>query len=276
MRLKIIQIPDGFAKDADECLKKDPAVWFKAVTEAQEIMEWYLALVRQRFDIANPRERQQAATLLSEELLRIPHIVERDFWMRRSADLLHLDAAVMAQEIAVMERRIKRAVSGVAPETVKAQPEIVQSAEDRQFDQLARTWWGILLAFPVVGADALLAVPPELFIGTQFFELYDFMQTTYTTNDFSIEKIAEQWSRNGRSAEFTALSLQAERDYPTGLTLAQARTELADISQRLVMAWKKKQHKELLFTMKEAERSGNRVVADQALVELQKLSLGNS
>lgn len=276
MRLKIIHIPDGFAKDADECLKKDPAVWFKAVAEAQEIMEWYLALVRQRFDINNPRECQQAATLLCEELLRIPHVVERDFWMRRSADTLHLDVSVMVQEIARIERSAKRVILGTATESVKTPSEPLMKPEDRHFDQVARTWWGIALAFPALLSKALSAAPPTLFVGTQFFELYDFLQTTYTTNDFSMEKIAEHWSQNGRMAEFTALSLQMERDYPAGLTPAQAQSEFDAISQRLLAAWKKKQHKQLVFTMKEAERSGNRAAADEALIELQKLSLLNS
>jgi DNA primase len=39
MNVKVIQIPSGFAKDADECLKKDKAVWFKAVAGATSVQQ---------------------------------------------------------------------------------------------------------------------------------------------------------------------------------------------------------------------------------------------
>lgn len=41
MKVKVIVIPAGAGKDADECLKKNPQVWFEAVQSAQDVMDWY-------------------------------------------------------------------------------------------------------------------------------------------------------------------------------------------------------------------------------------------
>lgn len=277
LRVKVIQIPDGFAKDADECIKKDPAVWFKAVAEAQEIMEWYLNLTRKRFDINNPRDRQLAATMLAEELNRIPHVVERDFWVKRIADALRVEPTVIMQEVAVVKR--KQSIAGTrfekrAPVGVAAAlpPKPPLSTEERHIELLLKTWWGIVLTFPALFPEAITTFNPEIFVGTPFFELYDFWRTTYTTHELSSQELAEEWSRRGKSEEYSAFALQSERDYPDGLTVSQAKVELKDVGGRIVAAFLKQKRKEALYAMKEAERSQDPAQMAEALAAMQKLS----
>lgn len=277
LRVKVIQLPAGFAKDADECLKKDPNVWFKAVVDAQEVMDWYLALTRKRFDVNNPRERQQAATMLAEELQRIPHIVERDFWVKRIADALRVEPSVILQEITLVKRRLSmtgtRFEARLQPATVASVPVTsVLSPEERHFELLLKTWWGIILTFPALFPEAVKSFNPEVFVGTPFFELYDFWRTTYTTRELSPQELAEEWSRRGKKDEYAAFALQSERDYPDGLTLVQARAELADVAERIVASFAKKMRKQALYAMKEAERSGDPALVAEALSEVQRLS----
>lgn len=277
LRIKVIKLPDGFAKDADECIKKDPAVWFKAVEGAQEIMEWYVALAVKRFDVSNPRERQAAATMLAEELNRIPHLVERDFWIKRIADALRVEPPVIMQEVALVKRkhnvgasRTDGFVRSVPAIPVPQKP--VASLEERRFELLLKTWWGILVAFPELFPEAVKRCDPQVFIGTPYFDLYDFWRTTYTTNEFSVQKFAEEWARRGKGDDYATLSLQAERDYPDGLTRETARAELANMAVRINEAFGKNKRKIALYAMKEAERSNDPSLLAKALQDLQNLS----
>lgn len=277
LRIKVIKIPDGFAKDADECIKKDPAVWFKSVEGAQEIMEWYVALAVKRFDVNNPRERQGAATMLAEELNRIPHLVERDFWIKRIADALRVDPSVILQEINVAKRSQttgaarSEGVARIVPALPPPQKPIA-SPEERRFELLLKTWWGILVAFPELFPEAAKRCDPQVFIGTPYFDLYDFWRTAYTTNEFSVQKFAEEWALRGKSDDYATLSLQAEHDYPAGLTKESARTELVNVAARINEAFAKNKRKIALYAMKEAERSNDPALVAKALSDLQNLS----
>src|SRR3989339_1072291 len=61
MNIRVIQIPPGEGKDADECLQKNPEVWFKAVAEAVSVMDWYFKNILFGVNLHDPRKKQQTA-----------------------------------------------------------------------------------------------------------------------------------------------------------------------------------------------------------------------
>ena len=75
MSIKVIRIPEGAGKDADECLKKNPAVWFQSVKDASDIMDWYFERAFGGRNTDNPKEKQQIANELLPEIARIPYAV---------------------------------------------------------------------------------------------------------------------------------------------------------------------------------------------------------
>jgi DNA primase len=277
LRVSVIRIPDGFAKDADECIKKDPQVWAKAVAEAEDIMAWLIQLARKRYNVGDPRERQLAATMLAEELNRIPHLVERDFWVQRIADAVRVEPSVILQEIAQIRRKIAQSTPRFEAKkplaTAPAAPtKPLLSPEERHFELLLRTWWGILLTYPALFSEAMSKIDPQVFVGTSFFELYDFWRTTYTTKELTSQELAEEWIRRGKGEDYAAYALQSQRDYPDGLSLSQAKIELNNVAERIALAYKKQQRKLALYAMKEAEQSGDPARVAEALAALQKLS----
>ncbi|MEK9158840.1 MAG: DNA primase, partial [Patescibacteria group bacterium] len=77
MNIKIIVVPKDFAKDPDECLKKDPAVWFKSVEEARSIMDYFFDKTFAGRDLKNPEKRGEAAKILLEQISRLGDTVEQ-------------------------------------------------------------------------------------------------------------------------------------------------------------------------------------------------------
>ncbi len=99
MSVKVIRLPEGAGKDADECLKNNPDVWFKAVQDAEDIMVWYFHKAFAGKDIRQPRVQQEVADILLQEINRIPYGVERDYWLRELGGQLGVDASVLRDDI---------------------------------------------------------------------------------------------------------------------------------------------------------------------------------
>lgn len=95
--VKIIGLPIGAGKDADECLKKNPAVWHDAVANAHQFMDDILMRCSETPELrADPRKKDAASKKIISFIELIPSAVERDHWIQRaavsfgtSADALH-------------------------------------------------------------------------------------------------------------------------------------------------------------------------------------------
>lgn len=107
MSIKVVRIPEGAGKDADECLKKNPRVWFDAVGNAEDIMDWYFAKAFRGKDPAKPRDKQKIADELLPDISRIPYAVERDHWMRELAGRIGVDTAVLREDMIRLRRSSK-------------------------------------------------------------------------------------------------------------------------------------------------------------------------
>jgi len=99
LHVKVIEIPEGKGKDPDECLKKNPDVWFRAVDGASPVMNWYFSRAFAGKDISNPRNKQAVVDVLLPEVSRIPYAVERDHWLQELAARVGVDVAILREDI---------------------------------------------------------------------------------------------------------------------------------------------------------------------------------
>ena len=106
MKIKIIVVPKDFAKDPDECLKKDPAVWFKAVEEAKSIMDYFFDKTFAGRDLKNPEKRGEAAKILLEQIGRLGDTVEQDFWIKKLGQILDLDHHILYDRLSALKKNI--------------------------------------------------------------------------------------------------------------------------------------------------------------------------
>jgi len=109
MHVRVIQIPEGAGKDPDECLKKNPDVWFNAVQDASPMMDWYVSRTFAGKNLADPQEKQKIVDILLPEVGRIPYAVERDHWLQQLAARVGVDVSVLRED---MKRVAKHQVPG--------------------------------------------------------------------------------------------------------------------------------------------------------------------
>jgi len=141
MNIKVIKIPDGAGKDADECLKKNPTIWFDAVRQAVSVMDWYFKNILSGVNLSDPRQKQQVADALLNEIQKIPHPVERDSWTKKLADILNVDLSVLVEMIQKKQKNPTR-----SPEIVQVKPQI--KAKIDRFHLLVNQIWSLFLKFP--------------------------------------------------------------------------------------------------------------------------------
>lgn len=107
MSVKVISLPEDAGKDADECLKKNPQVWFEAVAGAKDIMAWYVEKSFRGRDISSAKDKQQIANELLPEIARIPFAVERDHWLREVGNRLQVEVSVLREDLERLTRQKK-------------------------------------------------------------------------------------------------------------------------------------------------------------------------
>lgn len=268
MRIRVIQIPAGFAKDADECLKKDKNVWFKSVDEATEIMDWYISLATRRYDLKKPAEKRQAAQFLSAKINTLPSAVERDEWLRRAADALMVEVSALREEAKQLRAqpapRALRSEAG-APEVAKAvkletSPELLIQNE----------FWSLLMKYPAHYSALHTSLQKEHFEATPFKGLYENCEKIYNEHGLLNVEALRRIYPEGQENIVDILSLRPYRDFEE-LSEASAKLELIALLDRIKQEWKKNRRREIQHAIAQAEKNKDAERLKQLMVELQSL-----
>ncbi len=269
LNVKVIQIPKGFAKDADECIKKDPKVWFKAVAEAGEVMPWYFSLVLAKYNLGNPQQKQQAATELLAEIARIPHAVEKAEWIRRLSEQLGIDYSLLQEEVKKVKSKLPPAPRADAGATVKP---VLVTLPLTTLEGLLQEWWSLVLKFPSLYRQVRDELKPEYMEATWYARLYELSEHVYTTdNQLSIDKLRD--ALNGDHGE-NMVDILLLRPSATGMDYTEptAADELRTMAARIVVEWKKSRRYALQRALAEAEKRNDSAEVEKLFTELARLT----
>ena len=268
MNVKVIQLPKGFAKDADECIKKDPKVWFAAVGSATGVLEWYFERILSSVNRSSPTEKQQAVAILLPEIARVPFGVVRDEWLKRLGEALLIDPGVLRDEV----KRAKKAPLR-SPQTqvtsIKAPPAVL--VRESQYDILVKDFWSFLVKFP----DSFAALYPELkpvyFVNTAWHGLYEIAEKVYNNEQkLDLASVRQILAEKGREQTLDLLLLMPMKNTSEFSSL-EAGKELASVLSRIKEEWRKQRGKEIQQKIMEAERAKDKATVEALLQELQTL-----
>lgn len=271
MGIKIIQIPPGAGKDADECLKKDKAVWFKAVADAKEIMDWYFSANFLGVDKNDPKEKQKVANSLLAEIIRIPYAVEREHWLNKLAEEIKVDRATLVTEMrrisAISVPKNNTNLTKVAnTEGVK----IKEGSWDKKgkIHALSESFFALLLKFPKIVSEYMPNLRAEFFVGTPMLGLYESLKKHYN-GSVNIEAFKQDLTPEERSA-IDILVLKIDKDYGS-FDADMAIKELANLFMAIKGEWHKERRQVLYDSLKEAEKNKNSEEVQKILKEIVEL-----
>ncbi len=130
--IRIIVLPKDAGKDPDDAVRKDPAIWKKAIDDALPVIEWLYVYAFTHADAQNPAGKKEIAKKLLPEFQRISDSVERDAWVSRLARDLSVS-------VDALREAMRPSSGGVRHQVVdKSIPPIIQN--QREHELLERIW----------------------------------------------------------------------------------------------------------------------------------------
>lgn len=272
LQVKVITIPDGFGKDPDECVKKHKDVWFASVEQAQDVIPWYFDRTFAQKDIQNPRVKQQIADELLPLLLRMPHVVERDHWIRELASRLQTDPAVLVEQTKQMQKIIKMSkptTSISTTQTAEVTTVPAKMTEDRLSLLVER-----LLMLVFLRPESLLMYGPQfpdvsgMLSTAPLGGLYEIIKNSYT--EANIESLRAKISDTEVKEQFDILSMKAELEF-SQLQTSDINKEISLILKEVVLDYKRQKRAQLLRDIEVAERNGQTQQVTELLKQFQTI-----
>ncbi|TSC85062.1 MAG: DNA primase [Parcubacteria group bacterium Gr01-1014_13] len=265
MNIKIIQIPAGAGKDADECLKKNSAVWFKAVENAKEVMEWYFASVLLGADKHDPKQKQKIADTLLAEIIRLPYAVERDHWLKKLADELSVDHATLTAEMRRLASAKPKHYEGKAENVPQEKAKDENWGQQSQSRLLAENIFALFIKFPKLFGEYDMSSSQAFFPPASMASLYESLKRQYNGSIDQKEALEKEQQNS-----IDILVLKADKEY-SDFDLAKAKKEIDILVARIKSQWQNDKRAELTSALKEAEKNKNTELLQQILKQIMEL-----
>ncbi|MDB5177909.1 MAG: primase [Candidatus Saccharibacteria bacterium] len=239
--LTIISLP-GDAKDPDELVQKDPALWLKAIDQAEPVVDWVLAQYSQREDLASAAGKRAFTSAALAVVQNLSDVVEQEHYQAKIAAMTDtsLETIKHKQADAVVDKGPTRPLK-----ISQKQTEIARDSASYQDNLLS---------------VALIDVPSQ--------ELFASIDATMFAGEERQAVAAYLRSHSGKLVEDTPKALQSHDTY-VKILLLKAETRYSDWNDqdryfetarllRQVATQHKKQQKEVLTSeLREAEEAGD-------------------
>ncbi len=265
MNIKIIQIPAGAGKDADECLKKNPAVWFKAVESAKEVMEWYFASVLVGADKHDPKQKQKIADILLAEIIRLPYAVERDHWLKKLTDELSVDHTTLTAEMRRLASAKPKHYEGKTETVIQQKPKEANWGEESKSHPLAENIFALFIKFPKLFIEYDAGLKVGFFPPTPMASLYESLKRQYNGSMDKKEGLEKE-----HQTSIDILVLKADKDY-SDFDSVKAKKEIEILLARIKSQWQNDRRAELTSALKDAEKEKNTELLQQILKRIMDL-----
>ena len=254
MRVRVIRIPEGKGKDPDECLKNNPEVWFEAVKNAQDVMDWYFDKVLSKKDINDYQQKQQAVDELLFEIARIPYAVEKDHWLRKLSERVNVEVAVLREDLKRVN--IKKDVHKVKAET----PVIKEPIEKDLLHLRIERMLAVIFKYPAL-VDMVLAADLDRVVNeSHFASIYEMIKKGYNVNEIKNQAKPED------KEKVDLLLMQSEWEF-SNIPEQEAHKDLDSIIILVKKEWKKKKSEELKLKIEQASKNNDRITEESLIAE---------
>ncbi|MFN2419677.1 MAG: DNA primase [Candidatus Limnocylindria bacterium] len=103
-KVRVIRIPAG--KDPDELIRTDPDGWRHAVTDAAELLPYFMQRAAAEVDMRQAQGRSGYTRRMLDLLRRLPDRVEQDSYVPQLAQLAGIDERVLREELSRGDRPV--------------------------------------------------------------------------------------------------------------------------------------------------------------------------
>lgn len=152
MNVKVIRL-DG-AKDPDELVTKDPALWRRVIANATDVMTYYFEKAFEKGAPKTAVEKKQIGKLLLPEIARLADPIEKESWLKELSGRLGISVEVLNESMAKLKNT--KAITSSEPKA----KEVGSQKTDRRV-KLAENFLALLFARSELHQLLVEAVKPE-------------------------------------------------------------------------------------------------------------------
>jgi DNA primase len=266
MNVKVIRIPEGAGKDPDECIKKDPSVWFGAVQNATDWMIWSIEKAFEGKSLQNPRDKQAVSDALLPEIARIPYAVEKDHWLREVAGRLGVDVSVLQEDlIRLSPKPVQTATRIQAPDS-STQKQAVSPRVATRIDRLAHRVFMLFFTLSDVSVLSPFEQPVWQQVSPELCALYEWIKSEYTTDSFLNREHCPETLR----PLLERLLLEADQEFGS-LSKQILAKEVNEAQTLFVAEWKKQERQTIQRSIEQAEKRGDTDAVAHLITQFQIL-----
>ncbi|MFA6198377.1 MAG: DNA primase [Patescibacteria group bacterium] len=251
METRVIQLP--FGKDPDECIRRDPAAWQRAVEQAKPFMDYFFAKTLADHPPATVQGKKDTAKILLPLIARLPDPIEKSHYLQQLANAINVPEQALQDKLRQTRpgQTVRtQAVANVATTMVKNRPE-----------QLTDLVLGLLLLAPDQLEGISQRLEPEQLRGENRDELYKQMIIYYTKNQhFGSEEFVQSLVQHSPTLTQLAERLRLYAQSQTG-ELSEPVSELARKTFAEALPFLKRH--QLLDTISRLERQLHQAEADR-------------
>lgn len=246
MKVKMILLPADAGKDPDECLKKNPALWFEAVEKARPFMEYFFEKNLAGKDLSKAEDRSAAAQILLTQISKLPDVIEQDFWLKKLSAILDIEALILRERLRSLAKRIfSAAPSSIMPSKSRS----IQEVASEQF--LSLIFYQENLLKTVADRLKIEALHPSYQKIFQDFVLW--RQTAEQTVHNEVIHSFKQWSNSPEVCQMVdVLGILYEQNF-ANLSQKQLTEQLFKIVEMLNLWYNNNIRRQLTKEMQEAE-----------------------
>ncbi|MFH1631431.1 MAG: DNA primase [bacterium] len=95
----VVAIPDEVGKDPDDVVQKSPDAWRELVLRPKHLMDYYFTESMKKFDTARVEGKRGLAHFLINEVARLHDPIDREHWLQRLGDVIHVDIGVLREMV---------------------------------------------------------------------------------------------------------------------------------------------------------------------------------
>ncbi|MBI5230279.1 MAG: DNA primase [Candidatus Magasanikbacteria bacterium] len=265
MVVRIITIPQQIAKDPDECIRKAPDAWSRAVETARHLMEYYFDIFTLGVDLNDAQARTNTAKQLIGEIIKLPDPIDREYWLDKLAHLLGVSVMVLKEQLKVELSRKKPQSASQKSAQISSQ----FTPQEEPAHKISRQILAWCLKYPSLWTEVLVSIKMNALPTVA-------LKNIFLAAQVSHDKIGEQCKDAKEESHEMALAELLSNDLFDGADedmneADEPRNSAQELVTRLNMWYTAKKRQELARTMEEAERAGDVPRMQLIAEELNKL-----
>ncbi|NQT49723.1 DNA primase [Candidatus Kuenenbacteria bacterium] len=270
MNVKIVNVITG--KDPDECIKNNPKDWEESLRKSKSAMQFYFDKYLTEEALQDINKKKVAAKNILQEISKIKDKIEKDHWIKKSAETLGVKENLLWESLPGGTRiqeykniKLKQNVD-ISPDQNEQPRE--KTKEEQYFERVIT----ILLNYPELIAYAEDYFLPEMVHKAELQEFYKSLILYYNENvrELTKEQINQWIQTDGHQLSqgyLDSLVLYVDKIYED-FDLNQINLELVGLINSLKINFMTKKVSELSEKLNQAEKVGDHELIDKYIKDI--------